>query len=92
MAYSLEAALHIPLSLLLISAAVLQFPLEYQRSRQLTEAALLAHEKSPVIYEQCVKNVYVFAQSRAEPLIELILWGADTKTALEDWLKKEGLE
>ena len=90
MAYSLEAAMHIPLCLVLLSFAVMQFPAECRRGLETAGTFVLGQEDRRKITEKREMNDLLFFTSRPERMIEIILWGADSVSTAEDFLKSEG--
>lgn len=90
MTYSLEAAFHIPLSLILTAALVLQFPLEYGKCRRFAVSVLRQSAPSSLIYEAGSDHYAAVVNTRPEKLTELILWGADLGTDLNDILREKG--
>lgn len=88
MAYSLEAALHIPLSLMLISTAVLRFPEEYFRVRDLVQCAFAASTQTADVYKVREVKEQSYVESNPESALELILWTADSFSEIDDFIRE----
>ncbi len=87
MSYSLEATIHVPLCLVLLCLAVLQFPLEYSRQVAIGKESVVLHRQSEEVYEALSGDYVSGIRTRPEKLVDMILWTGDTIDSLTELVK-----
>lgn len=83
MSYTFEAAIHIPLTLILLTLALLQFPSEYQRFRKTAREASLQQNAEDMIYRS-FDGPPAAAVTSPDKLIDAMLFGGNLVSDLRD--------
>lgn len=84
----LEASIHVPLTLILISLSILHFPIEYGKIAIISRTHVETRRIESAIYESYETAYVSLVKTNPQKLIELILWADDQITSIHHRIKE----